>query len=62
LKNHSDEQTLKAQQWMGENCGNKFSIDGVAEFTGISPRNFKRRLKKCLRGNTPSVRGQKGKG
>lgn len=51
-KNHSDEQVLKAQQWMGKNYEKKFSIDMVADSMGISPRHFKRRFKNAT-GETP---------
>lgn len=51
-ENHSDEQVMKAQQWMGKNYENKFSIDAVAKSIGISPRHFKRRFKNAT-GETP---------
>ena len=46
-KNHSDQQILKAQQWMEKNYETKFSIDQVALSMGISPRHFKRRFKEA---------------
>ncbi len=51
-KKHSDNQIRKAQSWMEKNYTNKFSIDAVAESTGISPRHFKRRFKNAT-GETP---------
>lgn len=51
-KNHSDEQIIKAQEWMEKNYESKFSIDTVAENIGISSRHFKRRFKTAT-GETP---------
>ncbi len=51
-KNHSDQQILKAQQWMEEKYTDDFPMDQVAASIGMSPRHFKRRFKTAT-GETP---------
>lgn len=46
-KNHGDKQILDSQHWFENNYANKFSIDDVANFVGLSPRHFKRRFYKA---------------
>lgn len=47
LKNHNDDQILKAQTWLEENYSQKFSMDSLAKKVGLSPRHFKRRFKRA---------------
>ena len=51
-KNHGDELIYKAQSYIEENLGEKFSFEELASKLAISRRNFDRRFIKAT-GNTP---------
>jgi transcriptional regulator GlxA family with amidase domain len=53
-KNHSDSDILEAQKWMENQFSQtSVSIDKVAKYLGMSPRNFNRRFKNAT-GDTPN--------
>ncbi len=45
--NHGDQEIIRAQKWMKTNFSKEISIDTVASYVNISPRNFNRRFKKA---------------
>ena len=44
-KAHGDPRVLKAQEWLESHYWHDLDVEQVAEFVGMSPRNFKRRFK-----------------
>ncbi len=58
IKNHKDLDILKAQQFIENRLSENISMDHVAEYVGMSLRNFKRRFKAAT-GEPPLVYLQK---
>ncbi len=53
LKNHGDEEIMKAQRWLENNRQQEIKIPDLAESTGLGERTFNRRFKKAT-GDTPT--------
>ena len=57
-ENHTDDEIMKAEQYMLEHLGSNITIDEVADFVCISPRHFKRRFRNAT-GDSPLAYLQK---